>query len=228
MQLPSTHRFLVATLCFPGPEADRAIARFQDQAAHLFAKHDLRIERTLTCTSKGQLTGENRHPLPQRIQVISFPSIAAFQAYTADPEYIRLANARDATIERLIAVVGPALDVAALGPTSDSVPSQRLYGVAFVRFLEGGATGLAEFNRRASGLFSRHGMHVEHMFDVARVAAPIGEALPDFSPERVIVFYLDDPSALKAYATDPEYLELAPLRDRGLASYDFFLGRVAT
>jgi hypothetical protein len=69
-------------------------------------------------------------------------------------------------------------------------------------------------------------MHVELMCDVGKIVAPIGKPLAEFAPERVIVFYLDDPTALRGYATDPEYVELAPIRDQGLAAYDFFLGKV--
>jgi len=219
-------RFQVAMLSWLAPGAEAALLRFRQEAAALWDRYDLRIERLLNCVGKGQLVGNNPHPVPQLLQVISFPSVAAFQAYTADPDYVRLAKDRDASMERITAVVGMPLDVSALQPTSASVPSQRLYGVAFVRFQPEGAAGLAEFNRLASGLFLRHGMHVELMFDVAKSVTPIGESLADFAPERVIVFYLDDPAALRAYATDPEYIELAPIRDRGLAAYDFFLGKV--
>jgi hypothetical protein len=38
------------------------------------------------------------------------------------------------------------------------------------------------------------------------------------------VFFLDHAAAMKGYATDPEYAALAPLRDTGLESYDFFTG----
>lgn len=223
---PSAPRLLVAMLCFLKPGADDALRRFREQAAPLWTKYDLRLERALFCTGKGQLVGNNSHPLPQLIQLISFPSLAAFQAYAADPEYLRLAQDRDAHVERLIAVFGPALDVSELEPTSSSTPTGRLYGFALVRFLARGAEGLKEFNLRARGLFARHGMHVEQMFEVSRTMAPIGEPLSDFNPERAILFFLDDPRALRGYATDPEYLELAPIRDRGLASYEFFLGQV--
>ena len=43
-------------------------------------------------------------------------------------------------------------------------------------------------------------------------------------PQWVVVFFLDQASALPAYAADPEYAALAPLRDTGLQTYDLFLG----
>jgi uncharacterized protein (DUF1330 family) len=127
----------------------------------------------------------------------------------------------------MTAILGTPLDVSALQPVSTSTPSDRLYGVAFARFHPpDGAARLNEFNQRAGNLFARHGMHVELMCDVGKIVAPIGKPLAEFAPERVIVFYLDDPTALRGYATDPEYVELAPIRDQGLAAYDFFLGKV--
>jgi uncharacterized protein (DUF1330 family) len=222
----TSERPLVAMLGWLAPGAEVALAQFRQEAAPLFAKYDLRVERVLAGVGKGQLVGSNPHEVPQLLQVISFPSMAAFQAYTSDPDYVRLARQRDAYVQRMAVVIGMPLDVSTLHPTSTSTLSQRLYGVAFLRFHPDGAAGLTEFNQRASGLFARHGMHVERMFDVAKTVAPIGEPLVCFAPERVIVFYLDDPAALRGYATDPEYVELAPIRDRGLAAYDFFLGKV--
>ena len=219
-------RSFVTMLVWLNPEGSAALAQFRKAAAPLFAKYDLHIERVLACTGKGELVGKNPHELPDLIQVLSFPSLEAFRGYTADAEYVRLAALRDTGIRRMTAVIGQPLDVSALSPTSASTPSQRLYGAAFVRFETGGAEGLAEFNRRAVTLFARHGMHVESMSEVVKVATPLGEPLVEFAPERVVVFFLDEASALRGYATDPEYVALAPIRDRGLRAYDFFLGKV--
>lgn len=221
-------RLLVAMLGWLSEGAEAALSEFRREAAPLFVKYDLRVERMLAGVGKGQLVGTNQHEVPELMQVLSFPSIAAFQAYTSDPDYVRLAARRDKYLKRMTAAVGMPLDVSTLAPASASALSQRLYGMAFVRFLPDGASGLTEFNHRARGLFARHGMHVELMFDISKSVTPIGEPLVDFAPERAIVFYLDDPAALRGYATDPEYLELAPIRDRGLAAYDFFLGKVST
>jgi uncharacterized protein (DUF1330 family) len=219
-------RLQVLMLSWLAPGAEAALAQFRQEAAPLFAKYDLRVERVVAGIGKGQLVGNNPHEVPQLMQVISFPSVTAFKSYTCDPDYVRLSKPRDAHVQRMTAIMGMPLDVSALQPASSSTLSQRLYGVAFLRFHPNGSAGLTEFNQRASNLFARHGMHVELTFDVAKVATPIGEPLADFTPERAIVFYLDNPAALRAYATDPEYVELAPIRDRGLAAYDFFLGKV--
>jgi uncharacterized protein (DUF1330 family) len=219
-------RFQVAMLCWLAPGAEATLAQFRKEASPLWDKYDLRTERVLNCTGKGQVVGENAYEAPQLIQVISLPSAAAFQAYLADPEYVHLAKQRDTAFLRLSAIVGMPMDVTALHPTSTQAATKRLYGIAFLRFQPDGAEGLAEFNRRAGDLFLRHGMHVELMFNVMKTVTPVGEALSDFAPQRVIVFFLDDATALRDYATDPEYIELAPIRDKGLLSYDFFLGKV--
>lgn len=218
-------RIFVTSLVWLKPGGSAPLAAFRARAASLFERHDLRIERELVCSAKGQLVGENRHELPQLVQVFSLPSLAAFRAYAADPEYTTLAAQRDVGIERMVATLGRPLPEEP-SASSTSAMADRLYGVGFLRFEQGGADGLAEFNRRAIGLFARHGMHVESMFEVTTTLTPVGALLTDFTPERVVVFFLDSPSALKAYATDPEYAALAPVRDRGLRSYDFFLGRV--
>ncbi|HEY6881426.1 MAG TPA: hypothetical protein VI299_25550 [Polyangiales bacterium] len=220
-----TPRILVTMMVWLKPDGGPALARFREQATALWKKYDLRVERVLAATGKGQLIGENRLDVPDLLQVISLPSLGAFQKYVMDPEYLRLAAARDAGLARMSAVVGSALDVSALAPSSDSALADRQYAVAFVSFQPDGARGLDEFNRRASGLFARHGMHVESMMSVAKTITSLGRPLENFAPERVVVFFLDDATALKAYAADPEYKALAPLRDEGLRSYDFFLAR---
>lgn len=219
-------RTAITMLVWLKPEGQHALARFREQAAPLWQRYDVRVERVLTGAGKGQLVGTNDYEVPEIMQVISVPSMASFQQYVADPEYQRLAAERDAGIARMVAVIGAPLDVSAFHPESSSETSARLYGLAFVRFLAGGAEGMLEFNRRAKGLFERHGMHIESMIDVAKTVTPVGSPLASFAPERVLVFFLDDPSAMKGYAADPEYKDLAPMRDRGLDRYDFFVGKV--
>lgn len=223
---PTPARLYVYMLTWLRPGAAEALARFREYAAPLWQRFDLRVERMLTSTGKGQLVGTNPHEPPDVMQLLSFPSLAAFQAYAADAEYLRLAAARDPYLRRMTAVIGTPLDVSSLQPSSASVPSKRLYGAAFIRFQPGGAADFAEFNQRASALFARHGMHVEAMLDVVKSVTPVGDPVPELAPERVVLFFLDDPSALRAYVADPEYQELAPVRDRGLLAYDFFLGKV--
>jgi uncharacterized protein (DUF1330 family) len=218
-------RLYIIMLVWLKPGGEQALHTFREQAAHLWQHHDVRVERVLTGTGKGQLIGANPHDVPDLLQVVSVPSLEAFRAYTTSPEYVRLAEARDRGIARMVAVLGPALDVSAYNPESRSALGARQYGVAFARFHPGGAEAMDAFNRQANALYVRHGMHVEAMVHVAKTLTPVGTALEDFAPERVVVFFLDDAAALKAYVTDPEYMTLAPLRDRGLRSYDFFLAR---
>ena len=113
----------------------------------------------------------------------------------------------------------------AIATPGQGEPATRLYGVGLVRFKPGGEAGLDAFNRQAQPLFARHGMHVESMQQVMQVMTPVGMA-DALAPQRVVVFFLDDASRLPAYASDPEYRQLAPLRDNGLERYDFFLGTV--
>lgn len=219
------NRIYITMLTWLHPGGMAAMASFRQNAAPLFAKHDVRVERLIAGTGKGQLVGTNPHETPDLLQIVSMPSLEAFRAYTSDPEYVRLAATRDVGIRRMTALVG------SVSPPDPSMPStsalgSRLYGFAFLRFAPGGEGALAEFNRRAQPLFARHGMHIEAMLEVAQTLSPLGRPLEDFAPERAVVFFLDDPSVLGAYASDPEYLALAPIRDRGLERYAFFLGKV--
>lgn len=224
---PIASRAHVVMLSWLKPGAASAMAEFRAEAAPLFRKYGLRVDRALSATGKGQLVGTNAHAVPDLIQVLSFPSVQAFREYSTDPDYLRLAKLRDAHVARMTALVGAPREVPLLDGPSPSEPTARLYAVAFVRFRPGGAEGMDEFNRGARDLFQRHGMHIEMAMDVQNVVAPVGEPLLGFAPQRALVFYLDEPQALTRYVADPQYSELAPLRDRGLEAYDFFLAKVS-
>lgn len=216
-------RFTLAMLVWLKPDGAAAIAEFGAGAAPLFSKYDLRVERRLAITSKGQIVGQNAHEQPDLIQILSFPSAETFKAYASDPLYVELAVQRDAGIRRMTVLAGTPLDIDAVRTPGTGPDHTRLYGVGLVRFLENGAAGMDAFNEQAQDLFARHGMHLEATIQVDQVMTPIGEAL-DIEADRLVVFFLDDAKALPAYAADPEYKALAPLRDNGLAAYDFFLG----
>lgn len=218
-------RFTLTMLMALQPDGAAALAAFRQAAGPLLARHDVRIERVLRIHGKGQIVGSNDFEQPDLIQQISLPSPEAFKAYVADPEYLALAPARDAGLRRLSVCVGPSLDVSAIATPGQGEPATRLYGVGLVRFKPGGEAGLDAFNRQAQPLFARHGMHVESMQHVMQVMTPVGTS-SGLAPQRVVVFFLDDASCLPAYASDPEYRQLAPLRDNGLERYDFFLGTV--
>jgi uncharacterized protein (DUF1330 family) len=220
-----TPRLFVTTLIWLNPGGRAALSKFRSEAGPLFRKYDLRVERVLAGTGKGQIVGHNPYEVPDVLQVFSLPSLDAFAAYTADAEYVRLASERDSGIARMSALLGDELPPDPSAQSSSEV-GQRLYGMAFLCFQPGGEASLEEFDRGAQTLFARHGMHIERSFRVRKTLTPVGEGFADFMPERTVVFFLDDPAALRAYVTDPEYAERAPVRDRGLRSYQFFLGAV--
>lgn len=222
MNRPETApRLVITMLVWTHPDGEARLAQFAQRAAPLFRRYGVEVDRVLTPVGKGSLVGENPHEVPDLIQVLSMPSLDRFQAYTSDPEYQKLAKERDMGVRRMVAVLGTPLS-AIDATTSTSPLNERRYGVAFARFKPGGQAGMLEFNRRASGLFARHGMHVEAMVDTVRILAPIGAPLEAFAPERVVVFFLDSAAAMPAYLADPEYRQLAPVRDEGLERYDFF------
>ncbi len=216
-------RFAMAVLITLKPDGATRLAQFRQQAAPLFAEYDLRVERLLKITAKGQVVGENRADQPDLVQLLSFPSAAHFKAYASDPRYLALAAQRDEGISRMIVLAGVPCDTAAIATPGAGEASTRLYGLGLIRFKAGGAARLDAFNLQAKALFARHGMHIEAMLDVQHVMTPIG-AGAHADTARLVLFYLDDASALPGYVSDPEYRALAPLRDAGLEAYDFFLG----
>lgn len=224
-QTMAAPRFTLAMLVWLKPNGAAALAEFGAKAAPLFAKYDLRVERRLVITGKGQIVGQNTHAQPDLIQILSFPSPEAFKAYASDPLYVELAVARDQGIERMAVLAGIPLDIDAVRTPGTGPDHARLYGVGLVRFQANGEAGMDAFNQQAQGLFERHGMHLEATIKIAQIMTPIGEPL-DLQADRLVTFFLDNPATLPAYAADPEYKALAPLRDTGLAAYDFFLGKV--
>lgn len=220
-------RFVVIMLMTTKPDSAAGLTSFRTQAAPLFQDHDLRIERQLDVRAKGQIVGENRFALPDMIQVLSFPSAERFKAYLADPRYQALAPLRDAVLASMTVLAGQSLDISRVSTPGLGPVASRLYGVGLVSFKPQGEQGLDTFNERAQDLFKRHGMHVERMMRVQHCAQPVGEKDERMNPERVVVFFLDDASAMRGYLADPEYIALAPLRDEGLNTYDFFVGTPA-
>lgn len=220
-------RFVVIMLMTTKPDSAAGLTSFRTQAAPIFQDYDLRVERQLTVRAKGQIVGENRFALPEMIQVLSFPSAERFKAYLADPRYQALAPLRDAALASMTVLAGQSLDISRVSTPGLGPVASRLYGVGLVSFKPQGEQGLDTFNERAQALFKRHGMHVERMMRVQHCAQPVGEKDERMNPERVVVFFLDDASAMRGYLADPEYIALAPLRDEGLNTYDFFVGTPA-
>ena len=222
---PTAPRFTLAMLLWLTTDGAARLSEFRDRSTELFKRYDLRIERQLAITGKGQIVGENRFEQPDLIQLLSFPSVDAFEAYLRDPSYIDLSRGRDEGIRRMTVLGGAAQDIAHLVTPGAGRPDARFYGVGLARFIIGGERGMDAFNDAAQSLFARHGMHIESMLTVRQVLTPIGRS-DDMNPQRLVVFFLDEPAALAAYAADPEYLALAPMRDSGLETYDLFFGKV--
>lgn len=207
------------------PNGTQAMMQFQELAMPLFARHKIKIERVILAKSKGQIVGKNEMDIPDLIQIVSAPSLEAFQQYLKDPEYLKIAPIRDEACEKILVSIGSTIDVSEFNPISSSTKDERLYGIGFVQFKEDGRDKLLHFNRLAIDLYKRHGMHVETMFDVKNNKASVGELPNQYSPQLIVSFFLDSESSLKNYITDPEYIKLAPIRDQGLKNYDFFIGK---
>lgn len=207
------------------PDGEVKIKEFKEKAQELFHKYEIKVERSILITAKGQLIGENKIEKPSVIQIISVSSLENFKNYVADPEYKKLSAIRDEGLDRMVATVGTSIPTEDFNPHSDSLVSERLYVVAFTNFSYPSGDGILEFNQKASELFKKYGMHVESMSDVKNILYPLGEKIDPFNPQRTIVFFLDNAATMSSYINDPEYKELAPLRDRGLITYDFFIGK---
>lgn len=216
--------FMISMMIWLKPEGQKGLLEFKEKASPLFEKYGIKVERVISIKNKGQIIGQNLLETPHLIQIISVPSFEIFQKYLNDPEYLKLAPIRDQSTEKILVSMGPSIDVSNFNSMSDSKLTERLYGVGFVKFKENGRHGLMEFNARAVNVFKRHGMHVESMFDVRASKAAVGELPSAFLPELIVTFFLDSSESMKAYINDPEYQELAPLRDQGLLTYDFFVG----
>lgn len=216
--------FMISMMIWVKPEGEKGLSEFKIKATPLFVKYGIKIERVVKIQNKGQIVGQNLWDTPTLIQIISASSSESFQQYLQDPEYIKLAPLRDQAVEKIVASMGPSIDVSQFNPKSDSELKNRFYGVGFVKFKEAGRSGLLNFNLKAAKVFKRHGMHVESMFDVKVSKVAVGKDFSSFSPELVVTFFLDNQASMKDYISDPEYQSLTSIRDEGLETYDFFVG----
>lgn len=206
---------------------DRGIERlreFQEQAAPSFAKHQLSIEKEITVAGRGQI-GDSVNTLeqPDLIQISTIPSLEAFQAYLSDPIVQQLAPLRAKGLRKMTAHFGPSLELAGI---CQPVRTGATHFAAFARFKdESGLDALFQFNKKGveSGLFPRYGIHILHLARSIKSVAAVG-GLEGDAPQGLIHFAVENPSMMKNYLQDPEYIALAPLRDNSLESYHFFLG----
>jgi len=201
---------------------------FQEKAEDLFEKYDLRMEHALNIVKKGEI-GEVKNSIeqPDRINVFSLPSMELFQKMAVDDEYQELAKIRDAGLRKFNATLGGLNEMSgALKIPSNTPVKDRMYALAFINFKENGKDGLIEFSKKGveSGLYEKYGMHLDEIIIPKMSKAIIGE-LDYENPQMILTFYLDDIKKMPAYLDDPTYKEIAPLRDKGLESYYFFMGK---
>jgi hypothetical protein len=82
----------VCILLWPKPGAEGALIDYEDRVLGLLADHGGRVlQRTRTEGGEG---------VPLEIQILEYPSRAAFDAYVADGRRAALAAAHDAAIAR--------------------------------------------------------------------------------------------------------------------------------
>jgi uncharacterized protein (DUF1330 family) len=83
----------------PGREVE--FRQFETQAAQIMRKYGGRIERVIrpTSASPGEV-------LPHEIHLVSFPSMAQFEAYRSDSDLAQLGPLRQAAIAKTEIVIG--------------------------------------------------------------------------------------------------------------------------
>ena len=204
--------------------AVRQFAEFTEKNAPLLKRYNISLLKTIDIGIKGQLLGENKMPQPNIINIYHIPSMDLFMDYMADDEYKAASLLRSEATET---VQGYFTREQPLPEPfySDSPATQRLYIVGFAHFKNQNEIGLEAFNRQAiaTGLFKKHGMHIEHQLSPFKVVTVVG-ATEIISPDRIQVFFVDHPDNIKNYVSDPVYKELSPIRDETLDKYDFFAG----
>lgn len=96
--------------------------------------------------------------------------------------------------------------------------------VTFFHFLENGQERVREFQERAAPSFARHGLRIEK--EIAVVGRGLIGPSPNLleQPDLIQIATIPSSEAFQEYLADPEYLDLAPLRDERLESYHFFQG----
>ncbi len=213
---------IIGTMFFYfGEQGRMPMDEFDAAMRSVFQKYGIKL-REFKPVSKGQI-GEvmNSIEQPDLIIIFSAEDMASFQSYLNDQETLRLGKIRQLGMRKIIAIIGNATDADELLSRASTT---ALHSLALVNFKdEMGLINLVEFNRQGvqSGLFRRYGIHPEQFILPLKVIELKGEAGFE-TPELIVQFGMDDPSKLKDYINDPEYLRLAPLRDAHLKNYRFF------
>lgn len=214
----------LVTFFFFKEQGIEKLRQFQNAAAPLFAKHQLTIAKEFVPSGQGQIgSAPNVRERPDLVQIALFPSLENLQAYLADPDVAALAPLRASGLRRMTASFGPTI---ALGDGLLPEPKGTVHFVALATFSKpDGFDDLVAFNRKGieTGLFSKYGLRVAHLAKAAKTVTPIGTD-DGPAPQALIHFTVTDPARMKEYLADPAYLQLAPLGDGALSSYDFFRG----
>lgn len=90
---------MVTLFVHEGREAE--FDEFERHAARIMARHGGRVERVLRPSSVVPAG-----PLPREIHIVTFPDLAAFDAYRGDAELLALAPLRAAAIARTDVTIG--------------------------------------------------------------------------------------------------------------------------
>jgi hypothetical protein len=97
--MDSTVVLVVSLFIHPGREIE--FRQFETEAAHIMKKYEGKIERVIRPTVSGQ-----RNSAPHEIHIVSFPSMAQFDAYRGDTELARLAPLRQVALARTEVIIG--------------------------------------------------------------------------------------------------------------------------
>lgn len=205
---------------------ESVFADFAKQNAPLLQQYQIQPEKSIAVKMKGQIVGENEIPQPDFISVFSISSMEQFMAYMADERYVEISALR---AQSTTSVIGYFTHEQNLPEplVATSPPAERLYMIGLANFNNKDVEGLDSFNNAAieSGLFNKHGMHIEKQLAPFKAVTVVGGA-NIVVPDRIQIFFIDKAENFKAYVMDPLYKELSPLRDKTLTKYDFFAGGI--
>lgn len=206
----------------PGQES--VFAEFSRQNAPLLQQYQIQPIKSIAIKMKGQIVRANEIPQPDFIGIFNVSSMQQFMSYMSDSRYAEISKLRAQSTSSVIGYFAYEQDLPKLLDAT-SQPMDRLYMVGLANFKNKETEGLERFNKKAieSGLFNKHGMHVEYQLAPFKAATVVGDVNVRV-PDRIQIFFMDKPENFKEYVADPLYKELSPLRDQTLTGYDFFAG----
>ena len=185
------------------------LAEFQERASPYFKKYGIEILHQYQPISKGEIgMPPNSIEQPDMIQIFKAESMDQFQAYLANEEVKKLAEARNSGLRKMTVNFGTETQTTNIITAS---AKNALHGISLVSFKDSsGYDQLIEFNRlgQSSGLFPKYGIHEEKFVSISKSMSAIGE-LDYQQPDAVVIFGVDDGSKMKEYIMDSEYKKLA-------------------